>query len=299
VNRRPRGRAILAACIVFCAQRGASGAEPPTQEADALFDEGRRLLDAGRLPEACGKLERSFQLAPRLGTMLNLGACYELRGQLAHALAIYERAATLARQQGRADREKIALDYAAALESRVGKLVVVTEETSPELVTQVDAETISTRSGLVPLDPGHRRLVARVPGHVPFETTVEIVAGKNTTVKIPRLALEARSEAGGSGAYKPPPASEGSTRTWILASGLGLTVVSAGVGTFFGLRAKAKKDESQCDATGCTPDGLATYNDARTAGTISTTAFVVAGVSLVATLAGLLFFPREHAVPTK
>src|SRR5690242_3541508 len=160
----PRGCAIVAACVLFCAAPAANAEPPQTQEADALFEEGRRLLDAGQLPEACAKLERSFQLAPRLGTMLNLGACYELRGQLAHAIAIYERAATLARQQGRADREKIALDYAAALEGRVGKLVLVIEETSPQLVTQVDGETLSTQSGLVPLDPGRRRLSARVPG---------------------------------------------------------------------------------------------------------------------------------------
>src|SRR5262249_47437855 len=254
-------------------------------EADALFEEGRRLLDEKRLPEACAKLERSFQLAPRLGTMLNLGACYELRGQLAHALAIYERAATLARQTGRTDREAVALDYAAALEARVGKLVVVTQETSPQLVTQVDGETISTQSGLVALDPGKRRLVARVPGRIPFETTVDVVAGKNTTVTIPKLSLEAP---------KPPPESDSSARTWFIVGGLGVTVASAGVGTFFGLRAKSKKDDSGCDATGCTADGLTTYDEARTAGTISTVAFVVSGVALAATIAGaILLFPRE------
>jgi hypothetical protein len=265
-------------CVLYCAK----GSAEPTQEADALFEEGRRLLDERRLPEACAKLERSFQLAPRLGTMLNLGACYELRGQLAHALAIYERAATLARQTGRTDREQVALDYAAALEAKVGKLVVVTQESSPELVTQVDGETISTRSGLVPLDPGRRRLVARVPGRRPFETTVDVVAGKNTTVTIPKLAVEA------------PPEPQRDARPFILAGGLGLTVVSAGVGTFFGLRAKAKKDDAQCDASGCTADGLTTYDQARTAGTLSTVAFAVAGVALVATIALVMLLPRDR-----
>src|SRR4051812_28700343 len=48
-----------------------SAAPAPTDEADALFEEGRRLMTEGHLPEACAKLEKSFQLAPRLGTMLN------------------------------------------------------------------------------------------------------------------------------------------------------------------------------------------------------------------------------------
>ena len=281
--------AVIAAGALWVST--AHAAPPPTQEADALFEEGRRLLEERRLPEACSKLEKSFQLAPRLGTMLNLGACYELRGQLAHAIAIYERAATLARQLGRADRERVALDYAAALEAKVGKLIVVTDETSPDLVTQIDGETLSTRSGLIPLDPGRRHLVAKVPGRVPFETTVDVVAGQNTTVTIPKLAAEAPPPP----APPPPSAQRSTTRTWLLAGGIGLSVVSAGVGTFFGLRAKSKKDESssQCDATGCTPDGLAVYDQARTAGTISTVAFVVFGVSLAATLASVLLLPRD------
>jgi hypothetical protein len=279
------GHRLALALLLVCAIEAMGRAES-TQEADALFEEGRQLLEQKRLPEACAKLERSFQLAPRLGTMLNLGACYELRGQLAHAIAIYERAATLARQTGRTDREQVALDYAAALEAKVGKLVVVTQETSPELVTQVDGETISTRSGLVPLDPGRRRLVARVPGRLPFETTVDVVAGKNTTVTIPKLALETPPP--------PRPASDDRARTWILVGGVGLTVVGAGVGTFFGLRAKAKKDDSGCDASGCTAQGLDLYDQARTAGTISTVAFAAAGVSLAATLALVLLLPHDR-----
>ncbi|MEA2752751.1 MAG: hypothetical protein QOI41_6894, partial [Myxococcales bacterium] len=39
-------------------------------QADALFAEGRELLEKGKYPEACAKLARSEELAPAVGTLL-------------------------------------------------------------------------------------------------------------------------------------------------------------------------------------------------------------------------------------
>jgi hypothetical protein len=275
-------------------------APPPTDEADALFEEGRRLMDQGSLAEACPKLEKSFQLSPRLGTMLNLGSCFERRGQLARAIAIYERAATLARQQGRADREAAAREYAAKLEPKVGKLVVVLEEPSTALVTQVDGETISTRSDLVPLDPGRRRLTARSPGKAPFEVVLEVKPGATTTVTIPKLAdapTPAAPAAAPHAAPPPPPPEDSTARTVGLVAGFGAAAVGIGLGTFFGLRAKSKHDasSSECDASGCTPQGLTLIDQAKTAGNLSTAAFVAGGVALAVTLTVMLVTSKPSA----
>ncbi len=290
---RDRTAHLLSAGITaFALTFAAPAVAAPTDEADALFEEGRRLMDEGKLPDACAKLERSFQLAPRLGTMLNLGACTERRGQLARAIALYERAATLARQTGRADREAVAREYAAALEAKVGKLVVVLEEPAADQLTQIDGETISTRGGLVPLDPGRRRLVARAAGRAPFEKVIDVTVGATITVKIPRLAALPPAE-------DAPRAS--STRTWVVASGVALTVVGASVGTYFGLRARSKHDAytAQCDARGCTPDGLTLSEDARTAGNVSTVAFAVSGAALAGTIVALVLLPGPHAQPAR
>jgi len=52
------------------------GAETPS-EADTLFAQGRELLERGQYAEACAKLAKSEHLAPAIGTLLNLGYCWE------------------------------------------------------------------------------------------------------------------------------------------------------------------------------------------------------------------------------
>jgi tetratricopeptide (TPR) repeat protein len=280
--------ALVALAAAFC-PAAARAADPPS-EADTLFEDGRRLMEQGSLEEACATLEKSLQLAPRLGTMLNLGGCLERRGQLARAIALYERAASLARQLGRSDREAAAREFAAALEPRVAKLLVIADE--PALVTQVDGETISTRSGLVPLDPGPRRLVARMPGRVPFELVLDLHAGETRTVTIPRLAEEPKRAA-------PPPASSGSSlRTAGLATGFGLAAVGLGLGTFFGLEARAKHEDSlaECDAAGCSEKGLTFIHDAKAAGNASTALFVAGATALAATVVVLVLTRRSRDV---
>jgi hypothetical protein len=66
----------------------------------------------------------------------------------------------------------------------------------------------------------------------------------------------------------------------IVAAGVG--VVGIGVGTIFGLSAMSKHDEANAKCPGACSDqaGVDLWNDARTAGNISTIGFVVGGVGL-------------------
>ncbi len=285
----------MLAALLVCARAHAAPSSS-TEEADILFEEGRRLMAEGSLEAACSKLERSFQLAPRLGTMLNLGSCFERRGELARALALYERAATLARQLGRADREAAARELAVLVEAKVAKLLVVSQEPSAGLAIEVDGELLSTRAGLVPLDPGERRLVARAPGRVPFEVVLHLRKGETTTVTIPKLREEPSPAA-----EAPPAAAAGpDLRTVGVVAGFTLTAIAAASGTVFGLRAKSKHDESsgQCDATGCSVEGLRLVDEAKSAATVSTVSFVVAGVALAATVTVMLLTSSKGSSPS-
>src|SRR5450432_3316906 len=62
-------------------------------QAEALFEEGRQLMDQKKYEEACKKLEGSQKLDPGAGTLLNLAACYEQNGQTASAWVTYKDAA--------------------------------------------------------------------------------------------------------------------------------------------------------------------------------------------------------------
>src|SRR5262249_43356511 len=64
--------------------------------AEALFEEGRRLMSEGKVADACPKFADSQSLDPSPGTLLNLASCYEKMGMTATAWATYREAASLA-----------------------------------------------------------------------------------------------------------------------------------------------------------------------------------------------------------
>src|SRR3954469_3989630 len=100
--------------------RVAHATDPAT--AQALFDQGRKLMGQERWAEACPKLEESQRLDPAGGTLLHLALCREHEGRIATAWALYQDAALQAKRDNRKDRAKIAQDRVDALSSRLPRL---------------------------------------------------------------------------------------------------------------------------------------------------------------------------------
>lgn len=92
--------------------------------AEALFQAGKQLMDAGRLDEACPKLAASMQEEPSPGTMLNLALCHEKQGKTATAWAEYKEAAALAKQRGESARADVAEEFAGKLEPRLSRITI-------------------------------------------------------------------------------------------------------------------------------------------------------------------------------
>jgi hypothetical protein len=76
--------------------------------------------------------------------------------------------------------------------------------------------------------------------------------------------------------------SSGGTQKAVAIVAAGVGVVGIGVGTIFGLSAMSKHDDANAKCPGACSDqaGVELWNDARTAGNISTIGFVVGGVGL-------------------
>src|SRR5580692_10449432 len=118
---RMMGRRAAVGVALVCALTSTSpeaSAQAEVGKADALFNAGRSLLEAGEYTDACPKFAESQKLAPGLGVTLYLADCYERVGRTASALAEFRRAIVIAAARGDR-RQSIAEERAANLLDRV------------------------------------------------------------------------------------------------------------------------------------------------------------------------------------
>ena len=140
--------------------------------AEALFQEGRRLVADGNYAEACPKFEESLHHDRAVGTLWHLARCLEETGAIASAWARYREAAAEARKTDEDARERAALHRAKALEPRLPRLTI-----DVPVEHRVDGLTV-TRDGTaigpgvwgtpLPVDPGTHVIEAAAPGYQPW-----------------------------------------------------------------------------------------------------------------------------------
>src|SRR5262249_9360049 len=125
VSTRRAAAAPAAIALVLLTTWPASGETSNAASAEALFRDGKRLLEAHDYAASCSKLAESFRLAPATGTLLAPAMCHEAQGRIATAWGEYTDAAARARTEGRSDREQGALQRAAQLEAKLSTLNIV------------------------------------------------------------------------------------------------------------------------------------------------------------------------------
>lgn len=290
------GAALLAA--------GALGAAPTPARADrfgdaeALFQEGRRLLDEGKREQACAKFAESQQLAPSPGALLNLGDCHEREGKLATAWSEFLAAARLYNAPGNQPERDFCLREAALLEPRLSHLTLHLEGWVPGLLLKRDGRAVdAAQLDLpVPVDPGVYVITAEAQGRVPFRTSVMVKAQKTeTTVVVPALSPEPPRPI--TPPPPPPPPPLGRPAHEYVIGGVG--VVALGVGATFGVMALSNnhKAENRCPSGRCPPGSPPEVEQEATrlydrAGTQAWVANVGIGLGLVAGGYLLFFAPR-------
>ena len=148
--------------------------------AQALFEQGRELVLQGRAREACPKFEESQRLDAGLGTQFNLADCYERLGKLASAHALFTEVAERARVTGQKQREQVARERAAAVESHSSKLLIVVP-TGRVAELRVERDGVEVRRAQwnvpVPVDPGVHRVRAWGPGLSEWASEVTVPEG--------------------------------------------------------------------------------------------------------------------------
>jgi hypothetical protein len=310
--RKSAFRCWLAFCLVVClgGVSARAAAETSTQNraaAEALFNEASQLFKDGKYEAACTKLAKSQELDPAVGTLLNLGRCYEKIGKTASAWLAFVEAASGAKAAGQAERAETARANATRLEPVLPKLLIqVPDEVNVEgLAIRRNGEAVPPAlwNQSSPADPGDQTIEVSAPGKKPWSASVKLEPAKEASVLVPVLE---NAPVAGPAPDAPPPATEGGsglgTQRIIAIAVAGVGVASVGAGAVFGLSAMSDADTANenCSGSTCsTQAALDANEDALSKATLSTV-FFSAGAALVAGGAVLWFTaPKRGAEPQR
>ncbi len=261
--------------------------------ADQRFRKGQELSAAGRIAEACREFEESQRLEPALGTLLNLAICHERLGQMGLALREFREAEASAKAGRHSEVEALARERAEqiARELPTVEIRVDRANASAGLSVRLDSLVLGAAEWGIPrpADPGRHVIEASAPGEPTFRREIELVRGAPpSVVLIPNLRQGAVVEAS-------PGSRFGTQRVAAIVVG-GVGVVGVAVGTIFGLRSMSKGNDADahCDGNICAdPAGVELRDEARSAGTVSTIAFVGGALGLAGG-AALWFTAQDH-----
>jgi hypothetical protein len=283
---------MLATSATAVAQQPAPAATADEAKRGELYGEGIRLAAASRWAEAKDRFQAALALRASPKVFFSLAQTEEQLGQVASASRDYGRALDAARAAREPEVEASSERAIAAVAPRVPRVRIVVSGAG-EATATLNGEPAKIGEPL-PVDPGAYHVVVSAAGH--REATATVAIGERQQIDVPIGVDQTPS---GSVAVVPLPATvsgprpaetspvtEGHSGSWraaaIVTAGLGL--VGVGVGSYLGLDAKSKLDES--NNSGCAPNDNCSpaagkiRDDAITAGNASTVAFIVGGVLL-------------------
>jgi hypothetical protein len=177
--------------VVFAV--GTARADVDIAKADAAFDEGQKLKDAGKLDEACAKFKESLTYNPNaVGTMLNVALCQQQAGHIGSALKLFSEARDRGKEQNLGEHVKLAEQHIAEIAADVPFLAVAVREPNADTKLVVNDEVVTLKpdgSASIPVDPGLVTVIVQQPGRVPFETKLDVKKGDHPVVAVEKLRL--------------------------------------------------------------------------------------------------------------
>jgi hypothetical protein len=267
-------RAALASMILAVVVTGATGTAQAQSnpQAEELFRQGRKAMEAKSYKEACEAFEGSQRLEASVSTLMNLADCREKNGQLATAWGLFLQVRTETRDDAKlAGLRDAAVKRATALEPRLSRLTINVPESSRVdglRVLRNDAEVDpATWNRSLPIDGGTYEISASAPGVQPWTKKVTVaVEGDTKSVDVPRFEPVVGGGGGGGGGVGPAtrPTDGGGSRhrrkPLALALG-GAGLVAGGVALVFELQGRGTLDDAKAATTQADQDRL--YDDAN------------------------------------
>jgi hypothetical protein len=250
-----------------------------------FFERGREASERGDPAEACKNFDESLRLDFAVGTLFNLAVCEEALGRFASAWQhLHEGIDKLDEQDSRL---KPAVAAAKALERRVPKLTIVfgAGESGQVLRDGVELSAVSLGAAL-PVNPGVHTVRVRAPGRLDSSVRVDLAEAELRTLTVaagPLAAVTAEPLLQPTLAQHRLPVQGSPVRSagWV---SIGGAATATGVALLAGALAleRAQVVRSHCDSERvCDQTGLDALSRSKTYATVSTIAFISAGVLLV------------------
>jgi hypothetical protein len=157
--------------------------------AEALDNDGKAMMAAGKVAQACEAFEASYRAAPSAGALIHLAHCRKLNGQLASSWRAYK--AALARAQN-PDKRRLAAASAAALEAQLSYLTVLVSDDSrlAGLTLTWNGQPLdrSSWNRPLPVDGGDFVIAGHAPGYDDWQTVAHVAVERaRVSVDVPRL----------------------------------------------------------------------------------------------------------------
>jgi hypothetical protein len=290
-----------------------AAADPAT--AEALFQEGRALIDRGELEAACAKFEGSQASEPSGGTLLNLADCRARQGRTATAWAHFVAAERLSRVQGRQEQAAEAQRRRAELEPSLSTLTLHAAAKPPGLEVKVNGRSLDAGSfdSRLPMDPGGLSIEFSAPGRKSARVVAVLLSkGHHLVVNVPELAPKVApavpaANTANTANTATPSAVHGEGRAdagsgsrslaWVIG---GASAAALTVGGVFGAMALSSNADAKdaCDqrTDECPPEALTAAEDRDRQATIATIGVGTGLVGLgVATVLFLTSSPSDHS----
>jgi hypothetical protein len=259
---------------------------------EALFKEGRELVEADDWERGCAKFEEAYEQSQKPSIEANLAMCAEHEGALPKAWRLYLSAAEKWGNDARAAQMR---DKAAGVARRA--TVVVIRVPDPAL------DGLRITLGGRPVEPaaeirelvaaGEITLSAKARGHRPWRQTVTGKAGETLAVEV---TLEAVRET------ETVTTSHRRRSRVYLSIGLGVVALGAFTTSYFIGKAAGddydaiKADPMYCRTNGCTDEGLAKIDDTQRRANIATGVAIGGAVAAAGALVVFFTAPRDTVV---
>ena len=259
-----RAALALVALLFACSLASPQERAPTAHEVAAArqsFREGLAHAQADRWPEARAAFERSYALAPRPVTLLNLAGAQAETGSLVLAAESYR---AFLRGEGAARHRAEVQAALARLDARIAHVQIRIEGLGDEDAIELDGAPLSRAAldGDLPLDPGAHEVRVLRDGYLPLVRPLELAEAERSELRIdatlaareadparaPRevLAIEPSEPDLTLLVHEPDPARGEDPLPWIVGVTIAVVAIGAGVGIGVGIYVEEQRCTGWC-----------------------------------------------------